>query len=114
MVRAAWLTMMLVGACATEVGQTDDNESFSCRPSDDEVLGCCAAGSSCTWAAPVGASCTDEFVPLCAHGLGWCGDSVCREFCSAVDLPRCGAGLAEHHETLGELGDADLCVCVPE
>jgi len=106
------LALVLAGACTSETTQTDD-ESFACSPKDDEILGCCAAGASCTWAAPVSATCTDEFTSFCAHGLGWCEDSVCRTFCSPVSTPRCEPGLVEQHGAIAELGDADQCLCVP-
>lgn len=106
--------MVLVSACASEAGQVDESESFTCSPKDDELVGCCGAGTACTWSAPVGASCTDAFTSFCGHGAGWCEDSVCRSFCSPVDLPRCADGLAERHGPIAELGDADQCLCVPE
>ena len=113
MVRAALLALVLSGACTSEVGRTDEESSSACDPSKDELIGCCAAGASCTWAAPTGSRCTDDYTSFCDHGLGWCEDSVCRVFCSPVSIPRCEAGLIEQHEPAPELGEADRCLCVP-
>lgn len=113
MLRATWLALALVCGCATNDVRIDDVAAASCDPRDDELLGCCRAGTTCTWAAPVGERCTDEFTSFCDHGSGWCEAGVCRSFCSAVDMPRCEAGTSEQHSTNADLGDADQCLCVP-
>lgn len=113
MLRAAWLALVLVSACTSDVGQSEA-ASPTCEPAKDELLGCCAAGASCTWTAPIGEFCTDEFTSFCGRGLGWCEDSVCRSFCSPVSSPRCPDGTVEHHAPIPDLGDADQCLCVPD
>lgn len=112
MLRAAWI-LVLVGACASAAGQTDETSSSACNPREDELLGCCAAGNACTWAAPIGERCTDAFTSFCDHGLGWCDGGVCRDFCSPVELPRCQTG-AERFVTLDAEHDVSVCLCVPE
>jgi len=107
--------MVLVGACTSDV-RVDPAASSAkdCRSEDDEILGCCRAGDACTFAAPVGGSCTDAFTSFCAHGLGWCEDTTCRAFCNPVATPRCDDGLVEQHGPIADLGDADQCLCVPQ
>lgn len=93
---------------------TADNLDF-CHDRE-QLRGCCDAGGSCTWFAPVEASCTSAFTSFCASGLAWCSDSVCRPFCAVASFPRCGAGLVEHHEAVpgAKPGEpANVCVCVP-
>ncbi len=108
MARMWLMAVVLLVGCADEVGQA---EPPTCRADQDELLGCCAAGESCTWAAPVAEQCTDEFTSFCAHGLGWCEEGVCRTICR--EGVRCEAGYVEHHAPNADLGDADLCTCVP-
>lgn len=113
MVRTWFVVAMTLVGCAGAMEPTDEAASATCDPKLDELLGCCAAGASCTWATPIAAECTDEFTSFCAHGLGWCDAGVCRAFCSPVDAQRCEPGTVEHHESNADLGEADLCTCVP-
>lgn len=113
MLRVTVVLAMALAACVDSSVETNDGEvSLSCDV--DSLLGCRAAGVSCTWCAPIGNSCTRAFVDTCGGGQGWCSEeSVCRQVCSPVDFPRCPIGTVESFERRDGV-DADVCYCAPE
>jgi len=64
-----------------------------------------------SWCVAVGSSCSAASTPFCDHGSAWCSDGICRDFCSAVDWPRCPAGELVHDVTYSD--GSGVCVCVP-
>lgn len=114
--RLVLLALVLVGCVDQAPLPEPEDSSPIVAACDDRALRGCAetnesSPGSCTWCAPVAEACTEEFTPFCAGGVGWCTDSVCRQFCTG--FPYCGPGSVPERHPSGRPG-ADVCVCVPE
>lgn len=70
-----------------------------------------AAPSTSSLEAPIGSPCRAVESFWCASYMGVCFESICRAWCSAVDVPRCAG---DAHEQYEDLGNAMACFCMPD
>ncbi|HEY6178533.1 MAG TPA: hypothetical protein VIX73_28975 [Kofleriaceae bacterium] len=70
-----------------------------------------AAPPSTSLEAPIGAACSATESFWCSNYAGVCVLSVCRAWCSAVEVPRCAGNAHEAHD---DLGYGMACFCMPD
>lgn len=101
MMKSPMHCLAVTGICLVLAACTEDRPA----PAPD------AARPLTSLESPIGAACEARESMWCANYGGMCFDSICRAWCSAVDVPRCAA---HSHEQLMDLGNGMACFCMPD